>query len=196
MQDGGDALLGDLQVILEPCPTAVLVKDEHGYCIFANKAAESLLRYQPGQLAGMYMTDLGPADPRLILMEYERLKREKAWMGRYPIRLSDGSIIQVAASALARSWWDGRVLCLEFLYPLDQRLPATQPEPGLRQDLSKLDLSLLQLMVEGFSDDELAVLLGISNETVRESVGRVLLKLNVRSKTEACVTAMKAHFVI
>jgi len=196
MQDGRDALLSDFQVILEPCATAVLLKDEFGYCIYANKAAECLLAYEPGQLAGMHMTDLGPADPRLISIEYERLKREKGWTGRYPVRRSDGSIIQVAANALARTGRDGRVVCLEFLYPVGQRLTGPEPEPELRLDLTTRDLSLLQLMVEGFTDDQMAVLLGITDETVRESVRGVLLKLHVPSRTEACIMALKAHLVL
>jgi PAS domain S-box-containing protein len=196
MLDGRDALLNDLEGILASCVTAVLLKDGDGYCRYANRAAESLLAYEPGQLRGMHMTDLGPADPQLIRMEYERLKRENVWMGRYPVRRSDGSIVQVAANALALAAPGGGVLCAEFLYPLERRRPGPAPEPKPRLDLTQPDLSLLQLMVEGFDEDQLAILLGITNDVVRESVCRVLVNLNVRSRTEACVMALKAHFVL
>jgi PAS domain S-box-containing protein len=196
MLDGRDASLNDLQVILASCATAVLLKDEDGYCLFANQAAESLLAYEPGQLRGMHMTELGPADPRLIWMEYERLKREKVWTGRYPVRRSDGSIVQVAANALARAAPDGGVLCAEFLYPVHERVSALGTPTPEHADLAIRDLSLLQLMMEGFSDDQLAVLLGIGVETVRETVHRLLLKLNASSRTEACILALKAQLVV
>jgi PAS domain S-box-containing protein len=197
MQDGRDALLNDLRVILESTVTAVLLKDGDGYCLFANRAAESLLAYEPGQLSGIHMTDLGSADARLISMEYERLKREKVWMGRYPVRRRDGGIVLVAANALAVDAPDGSVLCAEFLYPVSQHASTSgTPTPELGADLTTRDLSLLQLLVEGFSDDQLAALLGTRAETAREPVHRLLLTLNASSRTEACVRALKAHLVL
>ena len=197
MQGSIDPRFGDLQSVVESSATAGLLKDGDGYCLFANRAAESLLAYEAGQLKGMHNTDLCAADPRLIWMEYERLKREHVWTGRYPARRSDGSIIQVVANALARAAPDGGVLCAEFLHPVSQPVSTLgTPTPDLHADLATRDLSLLQLMVEGFSDDQLAVLLGIGVETLHERVGGLLRKLNASSRTEACILALKAHLVV
>jgi PAS domain S-box-containing protein len=197
MQGSIDPRFDDVQFVVESSATAGLLKDGDGYCLFANRAAESLLAYEAGQLKGMHNTDLCAADPRLIWMEYERLKREHVWTGRYPARRSDGSIIHVAAYALARAAPDGGVLCAEFIYPVSEHVSTLgTPTPDLYADLTTRDLSLLQLMVEGFSDDQLAVLLGIGAETVRETVHWLLLKLNASSRTEACILALKAHLVI
>jgi PAS domain-containing protein len=193
MRENPDPRLGDLRSIAESCSTPVLLKDEEGFCTFANGAGEALFLYEPGQLAGVHMNDLGPVDPGLIWHEFERLKRERVWQGRYPIRRGDGRIIQVAASALARLGPDGGVVCAEFLYPVGRPSGRVlQPDTPV---LTTREVALLQMLAEGFDDDQLSILFAANVADVREHVGATILKLGSSSRTEACVRAMKAHLI-
>ena len=186
----------DFRRIVDSSGTAILVKDVDGYCLYANRAAGELLDYVPTRIAGMHMTELGSADPSLIHHGFGRLLQEKVWIGRYPVIRRDGAIVMVAANAVTRVGGDGRVYAVEFLYPLQQResLP-TGFHVHSPPDLTTSDRSLLQLMSEGLTDDQLAIVLGVGETTVEASVRGVLQKMDVASRTEACVRAFKSHLV-
>jgi DNA-binding NarL/FixJ family response regulator len=61
--------------------------------------------------------------------------------------------------------------------------------------LSHPDLRLLSLLAEGFADKEIAELLGKSVWTVNRSVHDLMRKMDVSSRTEACVVALKRALI-
>lgn len=61
------------------------------------------------------------------------------------------------------------------------------PAPSHDQNLSTRERQILDLLVEGMIDKEIAGHLGISRETVRTHLGKIYHKLQVRSRTEAVV---------
>lgn len=61
------------------------------------------------------------------------------------------------------------------------------PAPSHDQNLSTREKQILELLVEGMIDKEIAGHLGISRETVRTHLGKIYHKLQVRSRTEAVV---------
>jgi PAS domain S-box-containing protein len=187
----------DFRRIVDSSSTAILVKDEEGYCLHANRAAGELLNYDPDEIAGMHMTQLGSAEPSLIQQGFERLLREKVWVGRYPALRRDGSIIMVAANGVTRVGDDGCVYAVEFLYPVERRQSPLSPGKVFRSpdDLTTYDRSLLQLLSEGLTDEQVAVVLGIGKVTVEDSIRSVLRKMDVASRTEACIRAFKSHLV-
>ncbi|HEY7466446.1 MAG TPA: PAS domain S-box protein [Dehalococcoidia bacterium] len=190
--------------ILALAKTAILVKDEVGCYVFANPAAEALLGYAPGGLCGKYMSELCPAHPRLIEMAFAQLKRDGAWAGRFTMRRADGSLIDVMGQAFVHAVPDDADLYVDVLYPVEgtssrqaSAVPGSTAAAAAADghDLTPRDICLLQLMVEAFSDEELALLLGLSEAAVRAAVGGVIGKMKASSRTEACVLAIKHRLV-
>ncbi|MEV0361968.1 LuxR C-terminal-related transcriptional regulator [Nocardia fusca] len=80
------------------------------------------------------------------------------------------------------------------------RPPRREPEPGagpeVRQRLSTLterEREILVLIVDGLSNREVGSRLFISPDTVKEHVSRILAKLEVASRIEAAVAAVRAE---
>ena len=67
------------------------------------------------------------------------------------------------------------------------------PTPGL--DLTEREREVLVLMVEGSSNSQIAVKLGVSSSTIKSHVSNVLSKLGVNSRTEAVSLALRHHIV-
>lgn len=67
------------------------------------------------------------------------------------------------------------------------------PAPGL--DLTEREREVLVLMVEGSSNSQIAVKLGVSSSTIKSHVSNVLSKLGVNSRTEAVSLALRNHIV-
>lgn len=65
------------------------------------------------------------------------------------------------------------------------------PAPTTEQNLSPREKQILDLLVEGLIDKEIAHELGISRETVRTHLGKIYHKLQVRSRTEAVVKYLR-----
>jgi NarL family two-component system response regulator LiaR len=71
---------------------------------------------------------------------------------------------------------------------------VTKPEKS-DFNLTEREKKILELMVEGLSNNEIAERLVIGQATVKFHVGNVLSKLDVNSRTEAVILAMKQHLV-
>jgi NarL family two-component system response regulator LiaR len=70
---------------------------------------------------------------------------------------------------------------------------ADQPRPGI--DLTAREKEVLQLMIAGFNNHEIAVKLVIGLSTVKFHVSSVLSKLNASSRTEAVAIALQRHLL-
>ena len=79
-----------------------------------------------------------------------------------------------------------------------QRVPAnySYSDPGSPfQPLSDREMDVLTRVVEGKSNKEIAVLLGINNQTVKNYVTSILRKFGVEDRTQAAVYAIKRGWV-
>jgi NarL family two-component system response regulator LiaR len=73
---------------------------------------------------------------------------------------------------------------------------ATRPtSPSLGFDLSPREKEVLQLMVEGLNNPEIAERLIVSRSTVKFHVSSILSKLGANSRTEAVAMALQHHLV-
>ena len=69
---------------------------------------------------------------------------------------------------------------------------STTPRP----DLTKRELEVLALMVEGLNNTQIASRLTVSLSTVKSHVSTVLSKLGVASRTEAVTLALRKHIIL
>ncbi|MBT3188786.1 MAG: response regulator transcription factor [Anaerolineae bacterium] len=72
----------------------------------------------------------------------------------------------------------------------------TYSEPGTPfHPLSKREMEVLSCVVRGMSNKEIALLLGISHQTVKNHVTAILRKFGVEDRTQAVVYALKRGWV-
>ncbi len=79
------------------------------------------------------------------------------------------------------------------MQPLPQPPPYPRPTTGLVRPfkLSKRELEVLLLLVEGYSNPEIAAMLYLSTNTVKTHVTGILNKFGVRDRLQAAVFAVR-----
>ncbi|HET8827040.1 MAG TPA: response regulator transcription factor [Terriglobales bacterium] len=75
--------------------------------------------------------------------------------------------------------------------PAARALASSMPD----SDLSSRELEVLELLVSGNSNKEIATKLGITEATVKSHVSTILMRLNVEDRTQAAVTALRRGLV-
>jgi two-component system, NarL family, response regulator LiaR len=71
---------------------------------------------------------------------------------------------------------------------------ANQP-PTPINDLTKRECEVLSLMIEGLNNKQIAEKLTVSPSTIKSHVSNILGKLEVTSRTEAVILALKNHII-
>jgi two-component system, NarL family, response regulator LiaR len=74
-------------------------------------------------------------------------------------------------------------------------IKAATEDPGKQEGLTKKELEVLKLMVDGSSNPEIAKKLFISRSTVKFHVSNILMKLGAGSRTEAVALALQHRLV-
>ncbi|HEX4426181.1 MAG TPA: response regulator transcription factor [Terriglobales bacterium] len=75
--------------------------------------------------------------------------------------------------------------------PVERALASRLPD----SDLSSREMEVLQLLMNGKKNKEIANMLGITEATVKSHVSAILMRLNVNDRTEAVVTALRRGLV-
>lgn len=88
----------------------------------------------------------------------------------------------------------------DFLQTVLRQLNEREPHPGalphdVGESLTPRELDVLQLLVEGLTNQAIAQLLGLSAGTVKGYVQAILRKLDVSDRTQAAVKAIRAGLV-
>jgi DNA-binding NarL/FixJ family response regulator len=76
-----------------------------------------------------------------------------------------------------------------------KQLNGTEEHEGLIEKLTERELDVLRFMSRGYSNQEIANLMVVSDATVHSHVSRILAKLEVSSRTQAVIYAMRAGVV-
>lgn len=76
-----------------------------------------------------------------------------------------------------------------------KQINNNEEQTGLIERLTERELDVLRLMAKGHSNQEIAKIMVLSAATVHTHVSRVLAKLEVSSRTQAVVYAMRAGVI-
>ena len=76
-----------------------------------------------------------------------------------------------------------------------RQINTAEDKEGLIEKLTDRELDVLKYMAHGYSNQEIARLMVVSNATVHSHVSRILAKLEVSSRTQAVIYAMRAGVV-
>lgn len=98
------------------------------------------------------------------------------------------------ANAIRAAYRGRRTLAPEAAEALIQ-MATHQEVPLLGHDLTEREREVLDLMVKGLDNNEIAERLIVSRSTVKFHVSNILSKLLVTSRTEAVVVAIQHHLV-
>ena len=184
--------------LVERARAAVIVKDVGGYCVYASRREEELRGAGRGELMGRHITELVNADPRLVEREFERQKQDGTWVGQYTTRDATGSMVRLRTYNFTHLEWDGNALYVSFGYVLKPHTRHDRDGPVrlTGSGLSTANLCTAQFCVDGYSDDEIGILLGLPLERVRDLVASFLHHTGAKSRTEACVRALKSGIAV
>ena len=127
----------------------------------------------------------------LTAMADEAMLMEAVQAGAVGYLLKDGPIEEVVAAVHAATT-GGSLVAPELARTLLRRIrdEHTGPE-GPRPRLSEREHEVLELMVEGHDNAEIATRLYISQNTVKNHVAAILVKLGVDNRLQAAVRAVR-----
>ena len=101
----------------------------------------------------------------------------------------DTVIAAVRAAAQGAAWLSPAAA--EMVLDLARRSTLVAPDPGLAARLSPRELEVLRLLARGMENDEIARSLHISPPTAKNHVSRVLTKLELPSRVQAAIYAVR-----
>lgn len=195
-QDVQTGLLGSA---VDAAPAAFFVLDEEGRFVAANRYACAMLRYSREDLLERTIDDVA------VSTDLSRLlagARDSPQVGIAPLRRCDGHTILVRYEARAASTANhGFVVCVAHtrrVLPGDvtpQEAGARRPRSKDNRELTAREVEILQLVADGFENDEISTQLYISKETVKTHVRRLLQKLDARSRTHAVSVGLRRGLI-
>jgi PAS domain S-box-containing protein len=184
-----DVQTGLLGTVVDAAPAAFFVLSANGRFVAANRYACAMLRYSREELLGLALADVALSNDLSTLLT---AVTKGPQVGIAPFRRRDGDTVIVRYEARAAFAADvGVVVCVAHprrvlprgLSP--QQEAARRPRSRDNRELTQREVEILQLIAEGFENEEISGQLYISTETVKSHVRRLLQKLDARSRTHA-----------
>jgi PAS domain S-box-containing protein len=194
-----DVQTGLLGTAVDAAPAAFFVLNAEGRFVAANRYACEMLQYSRDELLALTVEDVALSTdlPRLLAAA-----REGPQVGIAPLRRGDGDTVLVRYEArLASAANLGLVVCVAHprrVLPAEltpQEAAARRPRSRDNRELTLREIEILQLVADGFENDEISGQLYISTETVKSHVRRVLQKLDARSRTHAVSLGLRRGLI-
>jgi DNA-binding NarL/FixJ family response regulator len=153
------------QVIAEKLPTRVILLTAYG-------DAEQIMHAMRGGAAAFCTKDIQPE----YLADVVRHVRH----GKYVVEN------EVLDSVKLANWLDGQM----------ESAPRPYSDPGEpNYPLSNREMEVLTSVTKGMSNKEIAISMGISQQTVKNHVTSILRKLGVEDRTQAAIYALRRGWV-
>lgn len=105
-----------------------------------------------------------------------------------------------AAGALLKNSSQAEIIEAIRKVMLGQSVMSSEIQHGIEEmksmpEMSQRQLEILNLVAKGFSNKEIADILGVSLETVKDHIKKILLKMGAASRTEAASLAVNLQLV-
>jgi DNA-binding CsgD family transcriptional regulator len=184
------ALSSGLTHVLEAMPVPAYIVDLDRRMRWQNAASVDLV----GDLRGRLDTNVG-LDPKDLSRARDAFARKLNGAPHTRVEVSvtrrDGTPVRVAVSSVPLKDADGVMIgCFGLVQVLSEAMPSVEAP-----SLSPRERETLTLLAAGCSTAQMAEQMGISTETVRNHVKRVLRGLGARSRIEAVAKARRAGLI-
>jgi DNA-binding CsgD family transcriptional regulator len=131
----------------------------------------------------------GAQVPILYLLSDES-SQPKGWTGRNAALSRNASAPQIRAAAMALA------AGLQIARTNGSAAAENESELAFVEPLTDRELRVMNLVADGFSNPQIARLLGISRNTVKFHVSSIISKLGATSRTEAVAIGVKRGLII
>jgi len=184
------ALSSGLTHALEAMPVPAYIVDRDRRTRWQNAASVDLV----GDLRGRLDTNVG-LDPKDLSRARDAFARKLNGAPHTQVEVSvtrrDGTPVRVAVSSVPLKDADGVMIgCFGLVQVLGEAMPSVEAP-----SLSPRERETLTLLAAGCSTAQMAEQMGISTETVRNHVKRVLRGLGARSRIEAVAKGRRAGLI-
>ena len=180
---------------LEGLGAAIFGLDLEGRFIFLNAQALELLGYdqEKNALAGQHFTKiLAPQQAHVALELFQRGREIRPFV--LEALRKDGRPIKLEVSGAWVRQRGRRVGALAMAWAFSA---GSTPKPAAKQDreLSKLDLTILQLVSSGLSNREIAERVYLSTHTIKDRIEKIMRSFGVSRRAELAATAARRGLV-
>jgi PAS domain S-box-containing protein len=185
-----DALSGDVLQALDAVQLLAFVVDHQRRVRWQNAAATRIV----GDLRGKLDRSIfAPEDLARVREAFAR-KQMGALHTEYEATLlrSDGTRVQVAVTSVPLKRADRKMI---GSFALARALAEMEPTPAPASRLTARQRQTLTLLAAGCSTPQMAELMGLSEETVRNHVKRLLRTLGARSRVEAVAKGRRGRLI-
>jgi DNA-binding CsgD family transcriptional regulator len=185
-----NALRTDVAHALEALQFPAFAADGDRRVRWQNAAATALVGDLRGKLDRSF---IAPEDLGLVRDAFAR-KQMGALHTEYEATLVrvDGTRLRLAVSSVPLRRADGKMI---GSFVLARLLGRAKPPPEAAPRLTARQLQILTFLAEGCSTSQMAELMGLSHETVRNHVKRMLPRLEARSRVEAVAKGREAGLI-
>lgn len=194
-----DAITHDVRALFDVLPTPVHFFLDDNSIVWANRAMDEFLGYEPGGVAKLQTTDIyfGYAkDTHHDLVE--DFVRAGQTQGRLMVSRKDGTLISIPFHSTANvlpgihlaSWWPEFNAILNHDHfdwpsvPIDQKPPLTTRE-----------IQVVSLISDGAGNSQIAMALGIAEATVQQYADSARLKLDAANRSEMVSNALSTRSI-
>jgi DNA-binding CsgD family transcriptional regulator len=182
---------------VDAAEVAVVVVNAEGFFIYGNAQAELLLGYAAAELCQKHIFEVAAAESTWVGAEFSHLQQHDIWRGHVLLRRMPGDFVRTSVNAFSSRLPSDGSEFFALLHPTTPEGPALARLPEQpAYELTSRDVSLLQLIADGFADKEIANVLGTSVWTINKDVSEMLGKLGASSRTAACVTAFREGIIV
>jgi DNA-binding NarL/FixJ family response regulator len=98
-------------------------------------------------------------------------------------------------AVMAGQYWIGHESVCDLITALRQSQPAPEVAAPLRFDLTQREMEIVQAVVKGYSNKEIASQLGVAEDTIKHHLTNVFDKIGVSSRLELALFAVNHHLV-
>jgi DNA-binding CsgD family transcriptional regulator len=182
---------------VDAAEVAVVVVNEEGFFVYANAQAELLLGYPVAELCQKHIFEVAAAESAWVGAEFGHLQQHDIWSGHVLLHRMAGDFVRTSVNAFSSRLPSDGAEFFALLHPTTPEGPALARLPDqTTYQLTPRDVSLLQLIADGFADKEIANVLGTSVWTINKDVSEMLGKLGASSRTAACVMAFREGIIV